>query len=191
MLLRTMWKFEEVLIELDLTKVIIRPESEKDYQVIKEINDAAFNQNNESLLIEQLRESPDFIPDLSLVAEMEGKIAGHILFYPVKINDGNAEYITLSLAPMAVHPDYQRKGVGGKLITEGKRRAKAMRYDSIIVIGHPEYYPKFGFEKASCFNIRPPFDIPEVAFLALELNEGALKNIRGFVEYPQPYYNAL
>ena len=85
--------------------IIIRQESPRDYAAIKEINDLAFKQANESMLIETLRDSPDFIPGLSLVAEFEQKIIGHILFYPVKIVNDSIEYVTLALAPMAVHPD--------------------------------------------------------------------------------------
>jgi len=167
--------------------IIIRQESPRDYAAIKEINDLAFKQANESMLIETLRDSPDFIPGLSLVAEFEQKIIGHILFYPVKIVNDSIEYVTLALAPMAVHPDYQRRGIGSKLVKEGLKRAKDLGHGSVIVAGHPEYYPRFGFKEASGFGIRTPFNVPDNAFLAIELANDALKDVKGIVKHPQPY----
>jgi putative acetyltransferase len=172
-------------------RIIIRPETEKDYPKIAEVNELAFGQGNESLLIEMLRNTSDYISDLSLVAEYKNDVVGHILFYPVKIIDSNRKHDTLALAPMSVHPDYQKKGIGSELIREGLKRAKDMGYVSVIVVGHPEYYPKFGFRKASKYDIQAPFDVPDDAFLALELIEGALKKIRGVVEYPKPFYDTL
>ncbi len=88
---------------------------------------------------------------------------------------------------MCVHPDYQRKGIGSKLVKEGLKRAREKGYRSVIVIGHPEYYPRFGFSKASKFDIKAPFDVPDNAFMALELVENALENVKGIVEYPKPF----
>lgn len=105
--------------------------------------------------------------------------------------DGNKKHDTLALAPMSVHPDYQKKGVGSKLIREALKRVKDKRHGSVIVCGHPEYYPKFGFQKASKYGIKSPFDIPDNVFLALELVEGALKKMKGTVEYPKPFYETL
>ncbi len=171
--------------------ITVRIENEKDYVNIGEINNLAFKQKNEALLIEELRKTKDFISELSLVAELEGKIVGHILFYPVKIKDGEIEHVTLSLAPMSVHPNYQRKGIGSKLVTEGLKRAREKGYPSVIVIGYPEYYPRFGFTKASTFDIKTPFDVPDNAFMALELVENGLENVKGIVEYPKPFLETL
>ncbi len=172
---------------MDLKHIVIRPETENDYPLIAHINNLAFEQNNEGLLIEKLRDTPDFISELSLVAEYRDEILGHILFHPILINDGKSQYPSLALAPMCVRPDFQKKGIGGKLVKEGLKRAKKLGYDSVIVLGHPKYYPKFGFIKASKFGIRAPFDVPDEAFLALELVEGALKEVKGVVEYPAPF----
>ncbi len=97
----------------------------------------------------------------------------------------------LSLAPMSVHPNYQRKGIGSRLVREGLKQAKEKGYGSVIVVGHPEYYPRFGFNKASKFDIKVPFDAPDNAFMALELVENALQNVKGVVEYPTPFSEAL
>ena len=85
---------------------------------------------------------------------------------------------------MAVLPDYQRRGIGRQLVQEGLIIAKDKGFNSVIVVGHPEYYPKFGFRPASLWKIRPPFDLPDNVFMALELEEGALKNVTGIVQYP-------
>lgn len=172
-------------------RIIIRPETKEDYPKIAEVNELAFGQKNESSLIEKPRNTSDFIADLSLVAEYNDDVIGHILFCPVKINDGGVRHTSLALAPMCVHPSHQRKGIGRKLVREGLKRAKDIGYGSVIVVGHPEYYPKFGFRKASEYDIKAPFDVPDDAFLALELVEGALKKIKGIVEYPKLFYDTL
>jgi len=172
--------------------ISIRPETIKDYELIKAINDAAFGQENESRLVEELRKTALFKAELSLVAEVDNTVVGHILFYPVNIIDeeGN-RYMTLCLGPMSVFPKWQRKGVGKKLMKESLLRAKIMRKNSVIVLGHPEYYPKFGFKKASEFNIKVPFDVPDEALMALELFPDAFTGVRGTVEYPEPYLNTV
>jgi len=166
--------------------MIIRQEKKEDYKKIYEINKKAFNQNNESELINRIRASKNFIPELSLVAENNGEIIGHILFSKMKII-GEKEYETLSLAPIAVLPKYQNQGVGGKLIKEGLKRAEKLGFDSVIVVGHKDYYPKFGFEKASKWKIKCPFDVPDEAFMGIELKPGSLRNKSGVVEFPKEF----
>ncbi len=166
----------------------IRPEAPSDYSAIIEVSNLAFGQPNEGKLIEKLRKNPEFIPELSLVAEVDGKIAGHILFFPVVIRSGNGEEKkTISLAPVAVLPEFQRQGIGGELIREGLKACQRFGYDSIIVLGHPEYYPRFGFKQAITWGIRDPFGAPAEAFMALELKEGALEGAGGIVEYPEEF----
>lgn len=166
----------------------IRSEIPSDYPAITEVNDFAFGQSNEGKLVENLRENPKFIPELSFVAEVDGKIAGHILFFPVviKLEDGK-EKETISLAPLAVLPEFQRQGIGGELIREGIKACQRLGYDSIIVLGHPEYYPKFGFRQANSWGITDPFGAPVEAFMALELKKGALGGAAGIVEYPDEF----
>lgn len=163
----------------------IRPETPADYSAITQINDLAFGQPSEGKLVENLRKNPKFIPELSLVAEINGKIAGHILFFPVVIKlENGEEKETISLAPVAVSPEFQRKGIGSKLIQEGIKACQQLEYDSIMVLGHPEYYPKFGFKQANMRGIKDPFGAPAEAFMALELKQGALERACGVVEYP-------
>ncbi len=169
----------------------LRYENRRDYKDIIRINDLAFGQKNEGILIEHLRKNRDFLPELSIIAEKDGIIIGHILFFPVQIKSKDNSYKSVSLAPMAVLPEYQNQGIGSKLVRYGLEKCRERGYQSVIVLGHPEYYPRFGFEKASKWDIRPPFEAPDEAFMALELIEGGLKGTSGVVEYPDEYSVAL
>ncbi len=167
--------------------IIIRQELKEDHTRIKEINDQAFEQEDEGKLVDKLRKKDQFIPELSLVAEVDKTVVGHILFYPGKINSANQKYTTLSLGPMSVLPEYQKKGIGGRLINEGLKLAKDLGFRSVIVVGHPEYYPKFGFTKASKWSIKVPFKVPNEVFMALEIVEGELQDKPGIIEYPAEF----
>lgn len=168
----------------------IRQETAQDCMAIKEVNNLAFGRNNESQLIEELRKSRSFIPQLSLVTETDTReIVGHILFSEISIETKNGSIPSLALAPMAVKPSYQKIGVGSALIKEGLKRCKELGYHSVIVLGHPEYYSKFGFIKASTKGIFPPFDVPDEAFMVYELQPNAFKGIQGTVRYPEPFLN--
>ena len=169
----------------------IREETENDYEKIREVNDSAFGQENEGHLIERLRQTEIYIPELSLVAELDDKIVGHILFYPIAIRSDASKFQSISLGPMAVTPALQRKGIGNQLVIRGLEAAKKLGHKSVIVVGHPEYYPKFGFDRASQWNIKVPFEVPDDAFLALELVEGELEGKSGTVEYPEEFNEAM
>ncbi|UCF12895.1 MAG: N-acetyltransferase [Thermoplasmatales archaeon] len=166
--------------------MIIRREKKGDFNSINDVNKQAFKQNNESELIKRIRASKNFIPDLSLVAEVNGKIIGHILFSNINII-GVEDYESLALAPMAVLPKFQKKGIGGRLNKEGLKKARELGYNSVIVVGHQDYYPRFGFERASKWKIKCPFEVPDKAFLAIELKDGALTEKLGIVEYPKEF----
>ena len=168
-------------------KITIRPETEEDYKDITRIHDLTFNPGKEGILVERLRKTACFISELSLVAEYKSRIIGHILFYPIKINAETRKCDSLALAPMAVHPNYQKRGIGSKMIEKGLTMAKKLGFKSVIVIGHPKYYPRFGFAAASKWEIHAPFNVPEDAFLAVELTRNGLKNCRGTVKYPREF----
>ncbi|MFX1521000.1 MAG: GNAT family N-acetyltransferase [Promethearchaeota archaeon] len=167
-------------------EIRIRQEVKEDYKRVYEINKMAFGQENESKLIEKIRRGPNFVPELSLVAEKDNEIVGHILFSKMKIV-GESEYETLMLAPLAVIPKLQKQGIGGKLIKKGIEKAIELGFDSIIVVGHKDYYPKFGFQKASKWGVQCPFEVPEGAFMAIELTEKALENKAGVVQFPEEF----
>ena len=168
----------------------VRQEIDKDYRGITNVNNLGFGQKNEGQLILRLRKTKKYIPELSLVAEIEGRIVGHILFYPIEIRSEAKVFPSLALAPMAVLPEFQRQGIGGQLVEEGLKKARKLGFKSVIVLGHAAYYPRFGFEPAGKWGIRPPFEVPDDAFMALELVKDALKDIQGTVEY-RPEFNEV
>jgi len=165
----------------------IRQETDQDYRGITHVNNLGFGQKNEGELILKLRKTRKFIPELSLVAEVQSGIVGHILFYPIEIKSQGQVFPSLALAPMAVIPEYQKKGIGGELVKEGLKRARDLGFKSVIVLGHAAYYPRFGFEPASRWDIRPPFDVPDDVFMALELVRDGLKGAQGVVVYPPEF----
>ena len=167
--------------------IIIRQENFSDYKQISDVNIAAFEQTDESDLIYALRENSDFHHELSFVACIDNKIVGHLLLFPILITNSDNSYNSLALAPMCVIPEFQKKGIGGDLIKHAKQVALFLRYTSIIVLGHATYYPKFGFKPASNWNIQAPFNVPDNAFMAIELQKNALQNVSGIVTYPSEF----
>ena len=169
-------------------QITIRKENQSDYSDVFNLNKVAFEQDAESKLIDLLRKGLAFIPELSIVAETNDEIVGHILFTKIKIKAENGnEYSSLALAPMSVTPKFQSKGIGGKLIKHGLNTAKELGYESVIVLGHKDYYPKFGFKVASLWNIKAPFEVPDEAFMAIELVENGLEGISGIVKYSKEF----
>jgi len=168
-------------------EIVVKTETEADYEQITRVHTAAFNGDSEARLVEKLRKTPMYIPELSLVAEYREEIVGHILFYPMIIKTKAKKCITLSLAPISVITHFQNRKVGSRLIEEGLRRARKLGYGSVIVVGHSKYYPRFGFEKASKYGISASFNVPDNAFFAMELKKDALKDCKWKVEYPKEF----
>jgi putative acetyltransferase len=169
--------------------IIITPENSKHFKEVYQLHKIAFSNENEAELVSNLRSSDTFIPGLSIVAIMNNKVVGHILFTKIKIvNKNNDEIESLALAPLSVLPQFQGTGIGGQLITTGLNCAKELGFRSIIVLGHRNYYPKFGFESAQKWNIQSPIKISERAgFMALELVKDGLKDVSGTVKYPKEF----
>lgn len=170
------------------TMITIRPEDHGDRQVIFEVISQAFGREDEARLVDALRRSPAFIPDLSLVAlDDDRRIVGHILFTRIVIADADSSHDALALAPLAVLPAAQKRGVGSALARRGLEDARRLGHRVVIVLGHPAYYPKFGFHPAAAFGIRAPFDARPEAFMALALQVGALEGVQGEVRYPAEF----
>ena len=162
-----------------MSAVTIRPERPDDRAAVRRVNEAAFGQPDEADLVDRLRDhSPSY---LGLVAEVGGAVAGHILFTPVALDAGPAD--VRGLAPMAVLPEHQRSGVGSALVRAGLAACAADGAGAAVVLGHPAYYPRFGFRPASAFGLACAYDVPDEAFMALELVEGALADAGGVARY--------
>lgn len=177
--------------------IIIREEEEKDYETIYELVKDAFqgevlSNHDEHILVNNLRKSPYYIKELALVAEVEGEILGYILFTKIQINSQIARQTEnptlLALAPVAVHPKFQKKGIGANLINAGERIATNLNYPGCIVLGHDSYYPRFGYIEAAKYQIYPDFSVPSQNFMAKEFVKDGFKNISGTVVYPEVFF---
>ena len=161
--------------------ILIHPESPKDAAAISQVNHLAFNRENEAILVERLRQNNAIT--LSLVAEQDGQILGHILFSPVTITDGEFQWQAIGLRPMAVMPEFQHQGIGSALIRAGLDELKKRGQDVVIVLGHPEYYPRFGFRPSKPFGIQWEVNVPDEVFMVAELSRGSLNGRTGIVRY--------
>jgi putative acetyltransferase len=160
--------------------MLIREEQPGDIPAIHRLNTAAFPTEAEANLVDTLRDQHALT--LSLVAEEAGEILGHIAFSPMTTATPSGLKL-IGLAPMAVTPERQNQGIGTALVREGIQRCTQLGIDAIIVLGHPEYYPRFGFRPAAEFSIRSEYDVPEAVFMALELKPGTLAGVEGGVRY--------
>ncbi len=158
----------------------IRSEVESDRQAVYSVNAAAFETTAEAELVDTLREQAH--PIVSLVAEDEGTVVGHILFTPVSL-PGHPQLKIMGLAPMAVAPDQQRRGVGSALVPAGLERCRQLGYGAVVVVGHPEYYPRFGFTSALRFGLGCEYEAPEEAFMAIELQPDYLQGAAGTIRF--------
>jgi putative acetyltransferase len=164
--------------------MVIRPEEEKDYHAIWNVNRLAFGERTEEAkLVDELRD--EGYNRLSLVAEDGGTIVGHILFSDLPIETRNGAVQALALAPLAVTPSRQRQGIGSALVREGLRLCAEQGHRIVVVVGHPSYYCRFGFSAQLAERLDSPFAGPE--FMALELVSGALDGVSGKVAYPPPF----
>jgi putative acetyltransferase len=152
----------------------IRPEQPADVAAIRQVNLGAFEMPTESDLVDALREQAQ--PLVSLVADDDGVLVGHILFSPVTLSS-RRELQIMGLAPMAVVPSRQRQGIGSALVRAGLDACRQLGSDAVVVLGHAEYYPRFGFVPASRFGLRCEYDAPDDVFMALELTAGALAGV--------------
>ncbi len=168
--------------------ICIRQETPADYDIVYQVVTKAFenaehSDGQEQNLVVRLRKSRNFIPQLSLVAEVENKIAGYILF--TKLKAGST--IQLALAPLAVLPEWQKQGIGGRLIAEGHRIARELGYEFSILIGYPSYYSRFGYVAAAEFGFSTDWDLPSGVFMACDLQNSGRK-INAKVEYSEEFF---
>lgn len=168
--------------------MVIRSEEERDSAAIREVNRLAFGREAEGQLIDALRQAGAVI--CSLVAEGEdGTIIGHVLFSPATLDQDGHTIPLAGLGPVAVRPSHQRQGIGDALIRAGLALCRDAGYEAAVVLGHPSYYPRFGFRPSRPLGIRWEHDASEEAFMVMELRPGALAGARGVISYRPEFDN--
>ena len=167
----------------------IRRETPKDIDSIRYVNEQAFGQKEEAEIIDKLRKRD--VVTLSLVAVQTDQIVGHILFSPVSVESEYSSFEAITLAPMAVLPEYQRKGIGSQLVRVGLEECRRLGHEIVVVLGHPDYYPRFGFVPAKPKGISCEFEVPNEAWMVLELREGALAGRKGTVKFQPEFHEAM
>jgi putative acetyltransferase len=166
----------------------IRPEQPGDQPQIRIINQQAFGGDTEAELVDTLRQSG--VSLISLVAEEDHQLIGHILFSPVTLSGQPRIPAIAGLGPMAVLPEWQRRGIGSLLVTTGLAYCASADYVAVVVLGHPAYYPRFGFVPAGGFKIKSEFNVPDEVFMVKELQNGALQDLMGTIQYHPAFKQA-
>ena len=175
------------------TNVTLRQETPADYDRVFSIIEQAFknephSDHQEQFLVQRLRSSDAFVPELSIVAELNGEVIGHILMTKIVIKGEQGEWDSLALAPVSVDPAHQGKGIGGQLIVRAHEEAARLGYGSSVLLGHAEYYPRFGYKRADSFGVKLPFEVPPEFCQAIELIEGSLDDVNGTVQYAKEFF---
>ena len=155
----------------------IREERPDDIAAVRDLNKRAFGQDQEANIVDALRNNGAAL--LSLVATVDDRVVGHIMYSPLSVGDINGA----ALAPMAVIPEHQRQGIGSKLVEAGNRKLKDAGCPFIIVVGHPDYYPRFGFTPASEHGIKCEWDVPNDVFMLLVLEQAKMESVSGLATY--------
>ena len=159
----------------------IRPEQAADAAAVSAVHTEAFGRPAEARIVERLRQAAGLY--LRLVATDGGPIVGHILFTPVTLRGDRSADLVLALAPMAVRPAWQRRGIGGALVRAGFEACRAARHDVVMVVGHPNFYPRFGFVPAQPLGLSSEPAMPAETFMVAELTPGALRGRCGVIVY--------
>jgi putative acetyltransferase len=161
--------------------LIVRAEAPEDHDAVRRVNELAFEGGTEANLVDALRQNEP--AHISLLAEEEGRVVGHIFFSPVTVESAGGEWEATGLAPMAVLPERQGRGVGSALVREGLKECLRRGQEVVFVLGHADYYPRFGFRPAGPLGITCEFPSPEENFMVAELRPGALAGREGLVRY--------
>ncbi len=172
-----------------MSDIIVRPETADDIRAIDVVNLSAFHHDIEANLIESLRRSPSFVPELSLVAEFNGRIVGHIMFSKITLRRHDTMIDLLELGPMSVVPSQSHRGIGTILVETGIQQARELGYKAICEAGQQSFYKRFNFESASKWGLTCSLPVPEESITALELEADVLTG-GGHLIYP-PQFNRL
>lgn len=176
------------MIESRPEMVIIRRESPEQIAAIRHVLEMAFGRPSEADLVDALRENGKIV--LSLVAEDAGQVVGQILFSPVTIETERDVMEITGLAPLSVLPQLQNRGIGSLLVREGLEQCRAIGRDCVVVLGHPTYYPRFGFVPASRYGVKCEYNVPDEVFMITGLQEEPTTNCAGIAKY-QPEFNQV
>lgn len=168
--------------------IVVRAETTEDYAAVRQVNELAFGRLAEAVLVDKLRAIAD--PQISLVAVKDAQVVGHIFFSPVSIEIGDSASPALGLGPMAVLPEYQNQGLGSQLVRAGLQECQRIDCNVVVVLGHSEYYPRFGFVPAKQKGLTCEWPVPDEAFMVAELKPDALAGRRGLVKY-RPEFNEV
>lgn len=163
----------------------IRPERPEDQATIHQLAVAAYGREDEAEVVDQLRQARAVA--LALTAEEDGRVVGHIVFSMVTVNSTSDVWTALGLGPMVVAPDRQGRGIGTALVRAGLDECRKTGAEVVVVLGRPDYYPRFGFKPAKPLGVTWEIDVSEEAFMLAELQDGALAGRRGVVRYHQAY----
>jgi putative acetyltransferase len=168
--------------------LFIRGERPEDMAAIHEVYELAFGRPHEAALVDALRASGKVT--LALVAVEDDRVVGHILFSPVTIDSGDRTCSAVGLAPMAVLPKRQRRGIGSQLVKAGLLGCRNAGYDCVVVVGHPIYYPRFGFVPASRYGLKSEYEVPDEAFMVVAWSVGVLQGRGGIARY-EPEFRSV
>lgn len=173
-----------------MNTILIRPEQKGDDAAVAALVEEAFrgqdfSDHREHFLVDRLKQSKEFA--FALVAEKQGEIVGYILFSKLSFNERTSTQC-LSLAPVAVKPAYQKQGIGIQLIEKAHQYAKEQGYGAVILLGHPSYYPRFGYKPLDAFGLKLPFEAPADCCMALELSSNALQDTQGTAIYASAFF---
>lgn len=169
--------------------LVIRPETPEDVDSIRRVNEQAFGRGDEAKIVEKLRDNGALT--ISLVAVQNGEIVGHIAFSPVKMEAESQSYEAINLAPLAVLPEYQRQGIGSQMVQAGLEECRRLGHEIVVLVGHPDYYPRFSFIPAKAEGFACEFEVPEEAWMVLELRAGALAGRRGRAKFRPEFMEAV
>ena len=167
--------------------LFVRRETQSDISAIRKVNESAFKGSGEARLVDLLREANKAI--ISLVAVFDSRVVGHILFSPITIRPNPKNMRGLGLAPLAVLPRYQKRGIGSSLVTRGLEECREKGYDVVVVLGDVPFYTRFGFKRASLYGLRNEYNVDE-SFTVLELKKGTLDSVSGLVKYHTEFKEA-
>jgi putative acetyltransferase len=153
------------------------------------VNQKAFGQPQEGQLVDALRTNGGVL--LSLVATLNGHVVGHILYSPLSVSSDGGKVVEAGLGPMAALPEYQRRGIGGKLIETANQKLREVGCPFIVVLGHPEYYPRFGLKPASGYGIRCEWNVPDNVFMVLVMDQLKMKGVSRLAKYRQEFFSVV